>query len=94
VELERGGRGRRPVLGRRPQPVRAPLVILDVLVVGVLEHRAVRGDALDVGRQAPPAREAVLARGRVEVAAAARQVPDLLAKLFDRRGHSARALVD
>ena len=49
----------------RVQPVGAALVVVEVLVVGVLEVRAVGGEALDVGLQARPAREAVLARDDV-----------------------------
>ena len=43
------------------RPVGAALVVVEVLVEGVLEVRAVGGDALDVGLQPRPAREAVLA---------------------------------
>ena len=49
------------VLGGGQQPERPPVVVVEVLVVGVLEAGPVVGDALDVGAQARPAREAVLA---------------------------------
>ena len=60
--LEGGDGALGAVAGGSVQPVGAALVVVEVLVVGVLEVGAVRGDALDVGLQARPAREAVLAR--------------------------------
>ena len=53
------------VPGGRVQAVGAALVVVEVLVIGVLEVRAVGGEALDVDLQARPAREAVLARDDV-----------------------------
>jgi hypothetical protein len=63
--LERGDGARGPVARGRVQPVGAAVVVVEVLVVGVLEVGAVRCQALDVGLQARPAREAVLARDDV-----------------------------
>ena len=61
VAREGGHRALGAVLGRREQPERPSLVVVEVLVVGVLQAGPVLDHAIDVGPQRRPAREAVLA---------------------------------
>ena len=58
---ERGDRAGRPVLGRGAEALGAAGVVVEVGVVGELEAGPAGRDALDIGAQARPAREAVLA---------------------------------